>query len=173
MSQPNDRLLICFDGSAGSRLAIETAGKLFPGRTATVLHVWTPMAVTAFAYGAMMVPAIDEDAVVRAALEVAEHGAALAKDAGLIATAATAEGTFDGTWRVIVEYADANDVALIVIGARGLSAFQSMILGSISHGVVQHATCPVLVVPPPVPAEKTPVPAEKPAAAVTGTTVVV
>ena len=74
---------------------------------------------------------------------------------------------------MIVESAQANDVALIVIGARGLSAFQSMILGSISHGVVQHATCPVLVVPPPVPAEKTPVPAEKPAAAVTGTTVVV
>lgn len=153
-SPSSDRILICFDGSTGSRLAIQTAGALFPGRSATVLHVWTPMAVTAFAYGAMMIPAIDEGEIERGALEVAQHGVALANEAGLVATAETAEGTFEGTWHAIVECAEAHDAALIVIGARGLSAFQSIILGSVSHGVVQHATCPVLVVPPPVPAEK-------------------
>ncbi len=35
---------------------------------------------------------------------------------------------------------------LIVIGARGLSTIKEILLGSVSHGVVIHASCPVLVV---------------------------
>jgi nucleotide-binding universal stress UspA family protein len=35
---------------------------------------------------------------------------------------------------------------LIVIGARGLSAVKEILLGSVSHGVVIHASCPVMVV---------------------------
>ena len=42
-----------------------------------------------------------------------------------------------------------SDAGLIVLGARGLSTFESMLLGSVSHAVVQHAHRPVLVVPPP------------------------
>ncbi len=37
---------------------------------------------------------------------------------------------------------------MIVIGARGLSTFKSFVLGSVSHGVAQHAHVPVLIVPP-------------------------
>ena len=38
-------LLLCYDGSDGAYRAIGTAGALFPGQRAVVLHVWTPMAV--------------------------------------------------------------------------------------------------------------------------------
>jgi hypothetical protein len=38
-------ILVCYDRSAGSRRAVETAGALFPGRRAVVLHVWTPLSV--------------------------------------------------------------------------------------------------------------------------------
>jgi len=144
-----DRILLCFDGSPGSRHAIEVAGKLLPGRSATVLHIWTPMSVTAFAYGAMMIPSVDESDVQQAAMAVAEEGASLANAAGLVATAEVAEGTFEGTWRAVVDAADAHGAALIVMGARGLSTFRSIVLGSVSHGVVQHAARPVLVVPTP------------------------
>jgi hypothetical protein len=54
---PNDPILLCFDRSDGARRAIQTAGELFPGRTAVVLHVWSPIAIAVAAYGASLVPA--------------------------------------------------------------------------------------------------------------------
>jgi nucleotide-binding universal stress UspA family protein len=44
---------------------------------------------------------------------------------------------------------NARDAELIVVGRRGLGAVRSIVLGSVSSYVVQHATCPVLVVPAP------------------------
>ena len=44
---------------------------------------------------------------------------------------------------------NARDAEMIVVGRRGLGAVRSLVLGSVSGHVVQHATCPVLVVPAP------------------------
>ena len=44
-------IMLCYDRSDGARRAIEVAGALFPGREAVVLHVWSPIAVVAAAYG--------------------------------------------------------------------------------------------------------------------------
>jgi nucleotide-binding universal stress UspA family protein len=46
----------------------------------------------------------------------------------------------------ILEVAKTRDVNLIVMGSRGLGRLAGALLGSQSQKVVQHATCPVLIV---------------------------
>jgi nucleotide-binding universal stress UspA family protein len=45
----------------------------------------------------------------------------------------------------ILEYANKNNIDIIVIGSRGLSGIKKMLLGSVASGVVSYANCPVLV----------------------------
>ncbi|EIM06642.1 universal stress protein [Planococcus antarcticus DSM 14505] len=47
---------------------------------------------------------------------------------------------------VIIEMANDGKFDLVVIGSRGLNPISEMVLGSVSHKVVNHADCPVLVV---------------------------
>jgi nucleotide-binding universal stress UspA family protein len=47
---------------------------------------------------------------------------------------------------VIVNYAERENVDLIVVGTRGRSGFSKKLLGSVALGVVTHASCPVTVV---------------------------
>ena len=52
--------------------------------------------------------------------------------------------------KAIVETAEANGIDLIVMGSRGLSDVQALMLGSVSHEVMHATAMPVLVVWPPV-----------------------
>ena len=150
-------ILICYDGSAGARRAIETAGGLFPGRRAIVLHAWSPMAVLGASYlGTLAMLGYDDEVAQADASKIAEEGCNLAKEAGLSAQPEITEVTLDGTPRAILDIASQYEAELIVLGARGLSTMKSIMLGSVSHGVAQHAHLPVLIVPPPVREETAP-----------------
>ena len=46
----------------------------------------------------------------------------------------------------IIRYAEESGTDLLVIGSRGLGALREFALGSVSHKVLTHAKCPVLVV---------------------------
>lgn len=142
-------ILLCYDRSLGSGRAIEAAGALFPGHSAIVLHVWSHAGVRAGVYGTSSGShASDGSDVEQAAMELADEGGRLALAAGLAATAAIAPAGFEATWHAILAVAEQHGVELIVVGTRGLPALRSLLHGSVSHGLVQHAPCPVLVVPP-------------------------
>jgi nucleotide-binding universal stress UspA family protein len=53
-------------------------------------------------------------------------------------------------WKTIVEIADRDDAATIVMGSRGLTGLRAMLLGSVSSAVVHHADRPTLIVRQPV-----------------------
>jgi nucleotide-binding universal stress UspA family protein len=145
---PDDtHLLLCYDGSDQSVEAIGVAAALFPpGTRSTVLYAWEP---TAIAVSGGMVPVAlppdtQEQDEARAG-RLAEEGAERARALGLAATARADEARATA-WRTIVDVAD-GDVDVIVMGTRGLSGLRSLVLGSCSHHVAQHASCPVLIVP--------------------------
>ena len=46
----------------------------------------------------------------------------------------------------IAAYARKNNVDMIIMGTRGLSAIKEVFLGSVSHKVLQLASCPVVLV---------------------------
>lgn len=46
----------------------------------------------------------------------------------------------------IVDYANENDIDVILIGSRGLNGLQEFMLGSVSHKVAKNAKCPVMII---------------------------
>jgi nucleotide-binding universal stress UspA family protein len=139
-------ILICYDDSDGARHAIDVAASLFPGRRAVVLDV-APFLTPAESVAELsaLTPNFGQlnqnDAVGRA-----QAGTALALEAGLSAEPRADLAT--PTWGGIVEVADEIDAAVIVTGSRGLTGARELFEGSVSHDVAEHASRPVLIVPP-------------------------
>lgn len=57
---------------------------------------------------------------------------------------------------MICEAADKIQPDILVVGSRGLSKWKRTFLGSVSDYCAHHASCPVLIVKPPLKAPKTP-----------------
>lgn len=47
---------------------------------------------------------------------------------------------------VLIKYAEENGVDLIVMGSRGLTDLEGLLLGSVTHHVLQRTCCPVLII---------------------------
>jgi nucleotide-binding universal stress UspA family protein len=69
-----------------------------------------------------------------------------AKDAGVPVRGEVLRAAHGRTPRVILDVARSESVDLILMGTRGLSDWGSMLLGSVTHKVVNLAECPVPVV---------------------------
>jgi nucleotide-binding universal stress UspA family protein len=152
---PSTPALLGYDGSDVARRAIERAAELLGGGAAVVLTVWErtaafagydPLATVSEGMGrAAGLEQEMDDIGAQVAQRTAEQGAELAKEHGFDAAARTAEGK---VWRTIVDIADEIDARAIVVGTRGHSGLQSLMIGSVANGVVHHSDRPVLVIPP-------------------------
>jgi nucleotide-binding universal stress UspA family protein len=145
-------LLIAYDGSDPAGFAIDEAARLFGGAPALVATVWETVGEAARA-GRIALPdsVITEGvrnidaATEAAALETAEAGAERARAAGLAANA-VAFRSARSTWQGLIELCRERHCRAIVVGSRGRSAAKSVLLGSVSSGIVHHAEVPVIVV---------------------------
>ena len=147
-------VLIAYDGSEPARDAVAAAGRLFAGKSAVVLTVWRSVREAARAARAAMPQAVIAQAVHQMdaaeeaeAAATAREGAELARQAGLDATSTTLCAD-PSVWGVIVRLAHEREVAALVVGSRGRSAFKSAVLGSVSNAAVHHCRRPVVVVHP-------------------------
>jgi nucleotide-binding universal stress UspA family protein len=148
-------VLICYDGSSDAKAAIERAGDILAGHPAIVLSVWEPfmeaLARTPAALGMTAgIRNVDElDKANRDSAErLAQEGADLACTAGLRArprVCARVSSVADA----ILSEAEEVGASAIVMGSRGLSGLSSLLVGSVSHSVIQHADRAVIVIPSP------------------------
>ena len=146
-------ILIAYDGSESASHAIAAAGEILGHGPATVLHVWDPPAsfLPSDPFGGLTTWSAEqvaelESVVLERANGIVDEGVTLARKAGFAAQGRL-ESTIAATWRAILEVADELDATLIVVGARGLPAVESMMLGTVSNAIVHHAHRPVLVIP--------------------------
>ena len=144
-------VLLAYDGSADAGAAIETAARLYTGASAVVVSVWEGFSeVVARSGMGLAVAALDFDEINRAgeqrAQECAEEGAGRARAAGLRAQPQAVHREFS-VWGTILDAAADADADVIVLGSRGLTGVKSLVLGSVSRGVLTHADRPVMVVP--------------------------
>jgi nucleotide-binding universal stress UspA family protein len=146
---PDQPVIVCFDGSEDAKYAVRYAGGLLSGRKALVLTVWEPTALLSTFGLAGVGDGVNfveiDHAAAESAERVAADGARIARDAGFDAEPAAIKAT-GPVWKMILDSAEGNDVAAIVIGSRGLGAMGRIFMGSVSNAVVHHADRPTLVI---------------------------
>ncbi|MDI2129516.1 universal stress protein [Yinghuangia seranimata] len=131
-------VVVGVDGSPESEQALAYAFEEAAPRGAGVLALWAcqlPM---------MPVAGMAADALAQDARDTMDH--MLADVVGKYPDVPVRRQIgFDHPVRML---ADASKTALaVVVGTRGLGGFRGMLLGSVSHGLVHHAQCPLIVVP--------------------------
>ena len=136
------------DGSEGGGAALDFAAEEAVLRSAHLL------VVTAWEIPPVVVAGIAADSGFhdQSSDESRQHAAAVAAEAAARAaqrypTVVCEQRAVEGQQaKVLLE--EARDAVLIVVGSRGHGGFTGLLSGSISQQVVNHAPCPVVVVPP-------------------------
>src|SRR5690242_843943 len=138
------RVLLALDGSPSADAARRVVDSLaWPRGTSILVLGVTPLSgMRAAALGGLPVPDSDDEVLDaelgRCGVEAARS---LAAD-GLRLERRVVRGRAASC---IVDEAAAWEADLIVVGSRGLGRLSTMVLGSVSAEVVDHAPCPVLV----------------------------
>lgn len=145
-----DRLLVPTDGSEHAERAAEHAASL-ADRFAATAHLLNVVDVQAegglFGAGGLDQAFLDRleargtEAVDRLEARIHETTPEVATETAVVRTTA-----FDGIAPVVNEYAEENDVDLVVMGSHGRSDLERQLLGSVAAAVVRTSAVPVLVV---------------------------
>jgi nucleotide-binding universal stress UspA family protein len=135
-------IIVGMDGSSCAEAALEWAAEEASVRNAKLraVAVWEigPTPVERF-------PTLDLIEAYRSGADEAVRAAEEYLDSDWPELDGTAETWEGNPADVLISLASASD--LLVVGNRGRGDVASLVLGSVSHHVVQHASCPVVVIP--------------------------
>jgi nucleotide-binding universal stress UspA family protein len=136
-----DHIVLGIDGSAHAARATEVTAELAKavGSEVLVLHVLERIAASKGA------PATDLETP-RDASSLVDEAAARLRAEGIKAKGKVVMAPSGRIVPEILGVAEDARADLIVVGSRGLSDFSGLLVGSVSHKLIQHAACPVLVV---------------------------
>lgn len=138
------QFLVPVDGSEGANRAAQFAGQLALETKASVTLLYVYDAPTASLLGLEAISASEMDNLRNAVAKGSfEAGRRAIGDSPVQVTTHAAIGH---PGHEIVTYASVNKPDAIIMGSRGLSTVRSLLLGSVSQYVVQHADCPVMIV---------------------------
>ncbi|MBI3647218.1 MAG: universal stress protein [Actinobacteria bacterium] len=134
-----ERILLAVDGSEHSALTVPVAADLAKkyGATVTVLHVRE--FTKRFGADVEIDPENESQAFVDRVL-------AELRGEGVDARGEVRRVPAGQVPREIVDVAGDEEAGLIVMGTRGRTEWQSLLVGGVAHKVMAHATCPVLLV---------------------------
>ena len=137
-----ENILLATDGSRPAKQATEFAASLalrFRAKV-TVLHAYTPVPTYLGEpnFGQAFYESLDQ------AKALVEDAAGRLHDMGIVEV--ETEIIEGPAINALLGVAETRKPDIIVIGARGLSTWQGLLMGSVSLSVTQRAECPVLVV---------------------------
>jgi nucleotide-binding universal stress UspA family protein len=140
-----ETIVVGVDGSSVAGEALAYAAREAGLRQAR-LRIVSAWEIPPTVYAGGLAPALDQETIDGfgdGAKQVVQDAIAQAKklEPGVETEGRVAEGQ---AAEVLLQ--EAKEADLIVVGNRGLGGFSSLLLGSVSHQVVQHAACPVTVV---------------------------
>ncbi len=126
------KILVPVDGSEHSKRALHEAINLakMTNGTITLLNVLTSQSAVTSSTGRS-----NEN-------KALNESQKLVQEAGIAVNTVLLQGNVVDQ---IVKTAKEAGSDLIIVGARGLSKFEELLLGSVSHGVLEKAPCPVIV----------------------------
>jgi nucleotide-binding universal stress UspA family protein len=140
------RITVGVDGSQGSKTALKWAmdQARLTGATIEAVITWPDPVVYGYTYAWM--PPLDDGVSMAAIMgkvlddTIAEVAAQVERPVTVLARVVEGHPT-----QVLLDAATGAE--LLVVGSRGHSTFAGLLLGSVSQHCVQHAPCPVVVVP--------------------------
>jgi nucleotide-binding universal stress UspA family protein len=138
--------VICsVDDSDEARAAVRVARDLSLGLGAPLVLVHVEPATEA--PGVSAAPAGQERLRAAERADAAELLASIAQGAGL-GDDVSLHAEIGAAAERVVEISREQEASFVVVGSRGRGDMASAVLGSVSHGIIGAAPCPVVVVPP-------------------------
>ena len=139
-----DKIVVGIDGSQPAQRGLEWAvtEASVRGARLVVVHAWQPPAAVMSPYGATLADPVS----------LADTAQAILADS--VASVDMTSLAVEPELRLVQGPAApalidaARGGALLVVGSRGRGGFTGLLLGSVSQQIAQHATVPVVIVPP-------------------------